>query len=92
MDTSLVEKLRQAGYIGELDLETLIEACGDKFEGLNQGGDWEERKGIKLKWHAWENVQIAVVIGNASNVRHFYGETPSEAVANLWLELKGKND
>lgn len=39
MDTSLQKKLRDAGYVGDFDLASLIEACGDEFGTLGaQGG------------------------------------------------------
>ncbi len=53
-------------------LEELIEACGDRFESLENNNGWIASGGSN------KNIIIKV------------GITPSEAVANLWLELNKK--
>lgn len=62
-------------------LSELIEACGKNFDSLERHGciHCEDEKKCKLKWDAidWRLIFVS-------------GETPEEAVANLWLNLKGK--
>lgn len=58
-------------------LSELIEACGSEFDHLKRVyGDW--------KWEAYYNGE-EVRVDN-----HYFfgkGQSPEEAVANLWLEL-----
>lgn len=57
-------------------LEELIEACGDNFWSLtaSTAGD------------AWYARSVSMF----SNQDSFHGDTPAEAVANLWLALNKK--
>jgi hypothetical protein len=57
-------------------LSELIEACGDNFDGLiiNRGPLSDSR----TKWSCAGNRLVGL------------GETPEEAVANLWLKLNEK--
>ena len=99
MDYDLAESLMDAGFqqigkgslIGPLDklvwrsgdrvyaptLEELIEACGDQFDSLERNSD-------KTFTAIYSN-------GPTGEMLHedlqFKGQTPEEAVANLWLEL-----
>lgn len=57
-------------------LHQLIEACGDRFSMLNRS--------IDNKFHAWatRNEEVKYLDDIYSE-----GDTPEEAVANLWLKL-----
>ena len=62
-------------------LEELIEACGDDFGEVGLAGHCEDRG----KWRAsqgWDGC------GGYDN--DVYADTPTEAVANLWLSLNKK--
>jgi hypothetical protein len=57
-------------------LSELIKACGDRFEALiKQAGGW---------------VAISNIEGYMMKQKFKAVDTPEEAVANLWLELKKK--
>lgn len=80
MTYELVEQLKKAGYPIEMliggvlkfpTLSELIEACGEEFESLTQ----TLHEDAKWKWTAC-----------TSEIRTF-GNTPEEAVANLYLSL-----
>lgn len=72
MDTLLQQELRNAGYEGAFDLASLVEACGDDFDSLYQNAP--------SHWQAVANY------GDGNEVS-CDGSTPTEAVANLWIEL-----
>lgn len=72
MDNLLKQKLIDAGYKGEFDLSSLVEACGEKFSGL-------------LKIQESNRWFRAVAPGGFLEVD---GSTPEEAVANLYLALQ----
>lgn len=61
-------------------LEELIEAVGDEFGGLIQ---FHKDNGTSDKWIAHNYTTLIGYI-------EIEGETPSEAVANLWLALNEK--
>lgn len=60
----------------EKPLEELIEACGDRFYMLQVG---PSLMGDRNVWYAYENEEIGMI-----------GETPLEAVANLYIALNKK--
>ena len=64
----------QEVYCADPTLEELIEACGDKFQELSRG--WKI-------WHAGAGEWL----GDSDYEFMGEGETPKEAVANLWLKL-----
>lgn len=76
MDTLLKKHLIDAGYLGEFDLSSLVEACGEPFREL------KHHVTSKKKWSASTAKQ-------ASGLQKF-GRTPEEAVANLYLALHDK--
>ncbi len=100
MDYELAKKLKDVGFpqIGlddycrstssvgedfayEPDLSELIEACGDRFSHLSK--DPERKEWGAAVWEDMANPESAKQISKL-------GKTPSEAVANLYLELKKK--
>lgn len=60
-------------------LEELIEACGERFRGL-EAGDWRAEDKSVI-WYAKSKSEVIVE-----------GSTPTEAVAKLWLVLNKKDD
>lgn len=75
---NLQNKLREAGYKGEFDLSSLVEACGDRFSSLTRSP--------RNTWYvSWVENGSSVEL-----VRDIEESTPEEAVANLWLELNKK--
>lgn len=76
MITTLQQKLKESGYIGKLDLYSLIEACGNRFAELSKG-----QTPIDYKWTAQ---------GYPIQTMFSHGDSPEEAVANLYLELNKK--
>ena len=58
------------------NLSELIEACGGKFAELQKNGSFTRYTPKTCKWIAW----------GISKDKNGDGETPEEAVANLWLE------
>jgi len=63
-------------------LEELIEACGDWFWSLNK---------IDGMWYADAETEQSLNCDiGCCGITGVKGSTPSEAVANLWLELKKK--
>ena len=92
MNQELAKKLKEAGYpsivnVGWDDgfeehltlptLSELIEACGDSFKNLKRASN-----GYYLsKIYKWQT-------NNGMGGKQIYGQTPEEAVANLWLELQ----
>lgn len=106
MNYELAKKLKDAGFSfiechletcpyvgGSLDdsgknyhypsLEELIEACGEEFKGLIYGESYEVGK-------PWGAYRIILGYECGLNSPETEGSTPSEAVANLWLELNKK--
>lgn len=67
--------LRRAGYNEKFDLKSLIEACGNGFDTLYNPCNW---------WAGTYNYYNKYWINLAE------GNSPEEAVANLYLELKKK--
>lgn len=69
-------------------MHVLIEACGDRFMYLENhlGARWIEiMKGAPQFTHeSW------LAVGTLGNSVKGFGQTPEEAVANLWLELNTK--
>lgn len=95
MESSLKRQLIQAGYKGEFDLSSLIEACGEGFGNLRRGH--EGNKALNCDIETWETGRDKVLwqcnaefeegrLGGWSWDSE--GETPEEAVAKLWLNLK----
>ena len=76
MDTLLEQQLKEKGYTGDFTLSSLIEACGEGFYSLDK---MEDHKDLKI--YSWA-VNLYKTIGS------IVYDTPEEAVANLWLELK----
>lgn len=61
-------------------LSELIEACGDKFDSLNNiDTDYDKKFG----WQAIQSI-------NLLEKKAALGNTPEEAVAKLWLVLQDK--
>ncbi len=75
MDTSLKQQLRDAGYKGKFDLESLIDECGDRFYYLT--------KVFIFKDVSWRAVDTE---GDKED-----GKTPLIAVAKLYIKLHGRN-
>lgn len=73
-------------------LSELIEACGDRFGGLTHVRYLESKKeqstSIRRYWKAYEFVARWSEMKSTSCYGD--GETPEEAVANLWLILNKK--
>lgn len=80
MNEEISLKLRKVGYSGAINLESLIEACGDGFAGLERHNKYE--------WQACDSSGPDGQLANDLNVPT--GSTPSEAVALLWLALNEK--
>lgn len=94
MTYELAKQLKDAGFIADNTaqfdggrgfypdptLSELIEACGERFGGLNvfASDDLEIALGIPIGWHVWSKGADIHCRGNP---------TPEEAVARLWLEL-----
>ena len=74
MNYELIKQLREAGHKGELDLSSLIEACGDGFNVLT--------KQSKSSWNACKETDYGEIVGEQG-----VGETPEEAVAKLFIKL-----
>jgi len=91
MNYKLLDKLEKAGFplvlsqenqdVRPPTLSELIEACGEKLDLL-------ERTGMvgQEKWRA------SVDEDREGYGTSIYGETPEEAVANLWLSLQAKEE
>lgn len=74
-------------------LEELIEACGDNFSGLNHKDTWNPPLDYPEKWRAygWSNpIQKPPANKGMEFSLSGYGQTPEEAVANLYIELNKK--
>jgi hypothetical protein len=63
-------------------LSELIEACGDRFSWLESYKDNETTIG-KIRWGAYG-------FGDGEWNPEGFGNSPEEAVANLWLKLNNK--
>lgn len=108
MDYELAKKLKEAGFPqakwatplntawrfdrgneGEMvflpSISELMEACGDKFLSIEYVVDG----GLDNKEKLWWAVSRRSVVPEEYQVA---GETPEEAVANLWLLLNKKNE
>lgn len=98
MNYELAKRLKDAGFPNRVDinrvyiedipvptLEDLIEACGNGFTCLMRAKDeW----GSATRWaagkpEARDGIRMYVVHGEPSG----FGDTPEEAVANLWLAI-----
>ncbi len=66
-----------ADWIAIPYLEELIEAVGEDFGELRRLS-----KGGEFEWYALKSQEFT----------GYYGSTPIEAVANLWLKLHGKDE
>lgn len=77
----MIEKYKKLSMYKDMDfvvrplLEELIEACGNRFEGL-QLGTWTNKETNKPYWYA-KSVDDLLEDG----------DTPGEAVAKLWLAI-----
>lgn len=60
-------------------LSTLIEACGENFVSLNRNEEFSTWEAYG-KYQHWNN-----------DIEYEGGQTPEEAVANLWLALNKKS-
>jgi hypothetical protein len=78
MNQELKQKLIGAGYKGEFCLSELIDACGDRFYGVM-------RDVFDKGWTAGEYWDYDFFGGEIA-----YGNTPEEAVANLYIKLNKK--
>ena len=58
-------------------LSELIEACGDRFEGLSKD---------RASWNAYADCHGPYM--EFDSIHEALGFTPEEAVAKLWLELQ----
>ena len=68
-------------------LSELIEACGDKFGGLEY---WRTCIEPNERWECYSE-QYTKMIEDIHYLEFcVYGSTPEEAVAKLWLELNKK--
>jgi hypothetical protein len=80
MDYKLQNELRDAGYNGGFLLEELIEACGHGFGAM-------ERIVIQGKPIFTAGIYVD---RNGDIERGQEGETPTEAVAKLWISMNKK--
>lgn len=83
IDKDDIKEYHESGYPDECYVPTLselIEACGESFESLNRNQD--------QGWDAWGIYDCCEEHGAGRKILN--GDTPEEAVANLWLELNGK--
>lgn len=72
-------QLEEGDYVSIPSLEQLIEACGEKLNGLiNKGGVWIATGGEHRGFYGDDFVPV--------------GKTPTEAVARLWLALNKKHE
>lgn len=76
---ALVGRSKDRVYVP--DLSELIEACGADFGSLAQNGSFKRYTPHQTRWVAWRS-------GPDHGVS---GDTPEEAVANLWLALQKKS-
>ena len=69
-------------------LSELIEACGDKFRVLYlKTEEWQNGGTVKIhEWQAGKNIWWDMEEVNGEEPRGI-GQTPEEAVANLWLKI-----
>lgn len=74
MDDSLKQQLRDSGLRGDIDLESLIGACGEELSSLDRNAS-----------DSWEAIMGDDIYGDSKGFTK--GQTPIEAVAKLWLEL-----
>lgn len=102
MTYELAKQLKDAGFpqngtplnmVNYADLSELIEACGDDFRNLEKHDEEEINMAaildIDSRWTAYgtekeRNDKRLALIPN------YFGSTPEEAVANLWLALNKK--
>ena len=75
MTNELQIQMRFAGYEGEFDLSSLVDACGDRFVSLTKG--------------MFPN-QWMCVGGTLEKPVKVGGKSDEEAVAKLWLALNKK--
>lgn len=75
MIDELKQELRELGYTGEFGLSELIEACGERFRGLNK---------VAFIWHAsaWRDKN------SKEQINITYPDNPHIAMAKLWLALQ----
>jgi hypothetical protein len=78
LDILLKEQLKQSGYMGEFDLASLIEACGEEIVGLTKYVDG------RFLGHGWAAIYHKTFDSRPTYIEE---ETPEEAVAKLWLAL-----
>lgn len=82
MNYELIKKLKDAGFpyspdrVAPINLSELIEACGFPFDLHANQGDY---------WYAYNST---IAHSEAIKVE---GNSPEEAVANLWLKLNTKS-
>lgn len=70
-------------------LSELIEACGDNLIAIQRHEDnWSQ--GCEVIYKGWDAVQEWVSYYPPEVEKGAFGDTPEEAVANLWLELNKK--
>jgi len=103
MNSTLAKQLKDSGFpqtrkvgfykdgvllesLNDPTLEELIEACGDTFWGIR-------RHPLKRGW--WradiEGFQAASIDENEKVSRLGEGQTPTEAVARLWLSIQSSS-
>jgi hypothetical protein len=84
MKTDWEERLRAAGYTGEMDLGSLLRACPVSLKGHDHGLELSTVYGSNdpdKRWRAGYFLELGMST-DAS------GSTPEEAVASLWIKLK----
>lgn len=77
----------KSDYIGNHEeayfptLSELIEACGEKLKSLDHE---------PVGWFALATIEFPCHDGCTRKANAMWGETPEEAIANLWLKLNKK--
>lgn len=83
----VIKDILDSNNLVEPPLSELIEACGDRFGGLEH---WPRCKAINEQWECYSE-QFTKPFEDKDYVEFVvYGSTPEEAVAKLWLELNKK--
>lgn len=97
MNYELAKQLKENGYIGAVDLSSLVEACGDRFRWLGRRQITFNRRGKTIETRIeWESQAKGIKtktdkgLSSTKDIKIFHCETPEEAVAKLWLELNKK--
>ena len=85
----ICKKLKEIGFPQELKIPTLselIEACGDDFDSLERVEFMDLE--TKEKHNEWFVKPVEVLRDKFPGaIKYMIGQTPEEAVANLWIKL-----